>query len=152
MPQAFDIRFLPARQEDFDYFYALRKETMMLHYTNAGKGWPEEEELTLHRQTFDVRYLRMIYLNEERIGFVAVRPEGDQIHIEQFCIVPGHQNQGIGMQVMQMILSEPASRERQISLNVLHQNPAAHLYERLMFECVRKDEKLSYYTLRRSRS
>ena len=142
-----DIHFTAAKPEDFDYFYDLRKRTMVEHFMRAGKEWPEAEELALHRQRFDVHSLRMISLKGERIGFVGVRPVKDAVDIELFCIEPRFQNQGIGRRVMEMILTEPELRGRKIILDVLHGNPAARLYERLGFLRTHEDDKLAYYAL-----
>lgn len=147
--EAQNIHFVPAEAEDFDYFYALRKETMFEHFQRAGKDWPEEEELCLHRQRFDVRFLRMIYLNNERIGFFSTAPHEERgFIIELFCIEPKHQKKGIGTRVMEMVLSESALQGQEIHIDVLHGNPAAHLYEGLGFTRTSKEhDKLAFYTL-----
>jgi ribosomal protein S18 acetylase RimI-like enzyme len=140
------LHFVAAKPEDFDYFYALRKETMMPHFLRAGKEWPEEEELALHRERFDTHTLRMIYNGDARIGFVAVRPVDDAFDIELFCIEPAHQNQGIGTKVLEMIIAEPALLGCKLILDVLHGNPAARLYERMGFvRTPQIHDKLAFY-------
>ncbi len=143
-----NLSFVAAQPEDFDYFYALRKQTMLDHFVRAGKGWPEAEELAGHRQIFNIQTLRMIHLDGERIGFINVETRETYVDIGLFCIQPTYQNKSIGQSVMQRILGEPDTRKKIIRINVLHSNPAAHLYERLGF--VRTNErhdKLAFYKL-----
>lgn len=147
MDEKENIRFVAAKAGDFEYFYTLRRTTMFEHYVRAGLDWPEETEFARHRKTFDenLSFLRMIHRGERRIGFIKVRFESDAIAIGLFCIEPEHQKQGIGTRVMDMILAEPEVSSRELRLDVLHSNHAAHLYERMGFTRMSSDDLLHYY-------
>jgi len=90
-------------------------------------------------------------LDGERIGFLIVAPHADGVIVERFCIEPAYQNRGIGTDVMNMALAEPEIYGKTIYVDVLHQNPAIHIYERLGFCRYTPEDtgdgKLSFYKL-----
>ncbi|WP_435743977.1 GNAT family N-acetyltransferase [Microbacterium sp. PMB16] len=78
------------------------------------------------RDAFDPAATRIIVVDGEDIGCVAVRREGDAHWLEHFYIATSHQGLGIGTRVLEAILEEPVLYR----LNVLQGSPARRLYER----------------------
>ncbi len=72
---------------------------------------------------------RVIVIDGEDVGLVAVRPERDATWIEHFYISPQRQGRGLGSEVLAHLLSS-SDGLRPFRLNVLQGSPARRLYER----------------------
>ncbi|WP_245647443.1 GNAT family N-acetyltransferase [Microbacterium hydrocarbonoxydans] len=74
---------------------------------------------------------RVIVVDGEDVGLIAVRVELDTIWIEHFYLAPDSQGHGVGSAVLSDILAQsPASDQRPFCLNVLQGSQARRLYER----------------------
>lgn len=74
---------------------------------------------------------RVIVVDGEDVGLIAVRVELDTIWIEHFYLAPDSQGHGVGSAVLSDILAQsPASDQRRFCLNVLQGSQARRLYER----------------------
>ncbi|MGJ0389274.1 GNAT family N-acetyltransferase [Microbacterium sp. CGR1] len=72
---------------------------------------------------------RVIVVDGEDVGLIAVRTETDAVWIEHFYLAPGSQGRGLGSAVLAEVLSEQRSL-LPFRLNVLQGSPARRLYER----------------------
>lgn len=72
---------------------------------------------------------RVIVVDGEDVGLVAVRSERDALWIEHFYLAPQTQGRGIGTAVLARLLTE-SDGARPFRLNVLQASPARRLYER----------------------
>ncbi len=90
---------------------------------------------------------RVIVVDGEDVGLVAVRPEPDELWIEHFYLSPESQGRGIGAAVLAHLLSE-SDGTRPFRLNVLQASAARRLYERHGFEPYEEDE-IDVYMARR---
>lgn len=78
------------------------------------------------RDAFDPAATRIIVVNGEDVGCVAIRREGEAHWLEHFYIATSHQGLGLGTRVLEQILDAPALYR----LNVLQGSPSRRLYER----------------------
>lgn len=145
MPELKDISFLPTVESDFEEFKSLRKAVMREHVERQGLPWDEWEEDKYHKILFDTEGLRVILCKGQRVGFIGVREEAEDIVIDRFCIPKEHQRKMIGTRVLQKIIEEPKCRRKNMKLEVLKMNPAIHLYIRHGFVFVSEDEILAYF-------
>ncbi|MDH3389967.1 MAG: GNAT family N-acetyltransferase, partial [Gammaproteobacteria bacterium] len=67
------------------------------------------------------------------IGQILVAPIGDEIRLVDVSLLPEFRNRGIGGALLEDLLDRAASENRCVSLHVLPDNPAIHLYRRLGF-------------------
>ncbi|MFJ2542512.1 GNAT family N-acetyltransferase [Microbacterium sp. NPDC087589] len=72
---------------------------------------------------------RVIVVDGEDVGLVAVRHERDALWIEHFYLAPESQGRGIGAAVLAHLLAD-GDGTRPFRLNVLQSSPARRLYER----------------------
>ena len=86
---------------------------------------------------FVAGHTRVIVVDGEDAGLVAVRPEPDAVWIEHFYLRPTLHGRGLGSAVLAQLLAEPAgdgegagSGALPFRLNVLQGSPARRLYER----------------------
>ncbi|GAB3606942.1 GNAT family N-acetyltransferase [Conyzicola nivalis] len=82
---------------------------------------------------------RLIVVDGEAVGSVAVRSEPGEHWIEHFYIATAHQGRGIGGGVLRRVLGERAD-SRPFRLNVLRGSAARTLYERHGFRFEHADE------------
>ncbi|GAA1246063.1 GNAT family N-acetyltransferase [Microbacterium phyllosphaerae] len=82
---------------------------------------------------------RVIVVDGEDVGLVAVRHENDGVWIEHFYLDPAVQGRGLGSAVLAKLLAD-GGQEHQFRLNVLQGSPARRLYERHGFALDTEDE------------
>ena len=73
---------------------------------------------------------RVIVVDGEDVGLIAVRGEPDAVWIEHFYLAPGSQGRGLGSAVLAEVLVERGADGQLFRLNVLQGSPARRLYER----------------------
>lgn len=88
---------------------------------------------------FEPGQTRVIVVDGEDAGSIAVRPASDGVWIEHFYLAAAHQGRGIGSQVLTLVLTEQRG-EKPLRLNVLRGSPARRLYERHGFVLYHEDE------------
>jgi ribosomal protein S18 acetylase RimI-like enzyme len=72
--------------------------------------------------------------------------EGLDLH--QIYVAAEHQNRGIGTAILRSLQARAAAAKRPLRLNVLVNNPARRLYERLGFRIERSDAVKHYMAWR----
>lgn len=90
-------------------------------------------------QAFDASLTRVIVVDGEDAGSIAVRPASDGVWVEHFYLATTQQGRGIGSQVLALVLDENTGRAP-LRLNVLQGSPARRLYERHGFALYHEDE------------
>lgn len=88
---------------------------------------------------FAVPHTRVVVIDGQNAGLIAVRPEPDSLWIEHFYLFEQWQGQGIGQAVLAETMSDAADEIRPFRLNVLQGSPALRLYERNGFRVERED-------------
>ncbi|KQR37349.1 acetyltransferase [Microbacterium sp. Leaf159] len=79
---------------------------------------------------FAPEHTRVIVVDGEDVGLIAVRGEPDAVWIEHFYLAPGSQGRGLGSAVLAEVLVERGADGQLFRLNVLQGSPARRLYER----------------------
>lgn len=78
---------------------------------------------------FDPSHTFVIDVDDAPAGLIAVRPETDAQWIEHFYLHPRHQGQGLGGEILRLVIAEHRD-DRPFRINVLQGSPARRLYER----------------------
>ena len=133
MTEAVALR--PARAEDYNFALALYVETIK-PYTVAFMPWVDAVETARFARLWAPADTRVITLDGADVGWVEASDTGAELVLKQFYIAPAQQKRGIGTQVMDLLLKEWQSAGKPIVLNVLKNNPARRLYQRLGFATV----------------
>lgn len=86
----------------------------------------------------DIRRSRSMIVEVEghSVGLMRVDEFPTHLHLDQLFILPEHQRQGIGQQLLLQLLERSGSLGLPLRLWVLRVNPAAKLYERLGFTVI----------------
>jgi ribosomal protein S18 acetylase RimI-like enzyme len=76
---------------------------------------------------------QLVCLDEEPIGRLIVIREQDAIRLADIALLPAHRGAGIGGSLLGTLLAEAAQAHKPVRLQVLPDNPAIRLYQRLGF-------------------
>lgn len=88
--------------------------------------------------------VRIITLAGTDVGWLQTASANDTLFLAQLYLDSLVQRQGIGSDVMRMLMREAAHQQMAITLAVVKINPARRLYERLGFRVVREDDLKVY--------
>ena len=128
----------PSTPADAAWIAELRAEVMRPDLERLGRFdpvWVRERFL----RAFAVEDTRVIEVDGEAIGSVAVRRESGERWIEHFYLATRHQGRGIGGAVLRALLVESPD-DLPFRLNVLQGSAARRLYEHHGFVFERQDE------------
>ncbi|MHC5906427.1 GNAT family N-acetyltransferase [Streptomyces sp. S6] len=133
MPEKWTTR--EATPADLDPLLDLRATVMRPDLERLGR-YDEHRVRGRLRDAYDPAHTRIIEVDGETVGCVALRPAPEGDWLEHFYLAPGLHGQGIGSGVLGETL---ARTDRPVHLNVLQGSPARRLYERHGFVLDRED-------------
>ncbi|MFD4837215.1 GNAT family N-acetyltransferase [Achromobacter sp. NPDC058515] len=131
------LRFQPVSEADFEALLALRIEAMRESLERLGRFDPARARSRL-RATFRPEHTWSIEQDGERIGFYALRPDGDGLRLDHLYVRPAAQGQGLGGLVMRRILETADSRGLPVRVGALRDSDSNRFYRRHGF--VQTDE------------
>jgi len=132
------VTLRPSSEADAAWIADLRAGVMRADLERLGRfdpSWVRERFL----RGFVPANTRLIELDGEAVGSVAVRTTPAEHWLEHFYLAAGRQGRGIGGLVLRHVLSEPRA-ELPWRLNVLQGSDARRLYERHGFVFEHEDE------------
>ena len=92
---------------------------------------------------------KVVLVDGQEAGSVAVRPDVDSLWIEHFYVAADLQGRGVGSRVLRRLLTDHAS-QRTFRLNVLQGSRARALYERNGF-VVESEDPVDVFMVRRGK-
>ncbi len=126
------ITFRKCEHADVDYLLWLRKVTMDQHLLNSGILLSEQENQD--RILFEFDNAKLILVNDVKVGLVKILENENETEILQIQIAPEFQGKGIGSKIIRALIAK--NIKRKLHLNVLKENRARFLYEKLGFVTV----------------
>ena len=141
-----DIEFRNVTDNDFDWLYNLRSQTMTKYISDSGDNFDLETQS--NRIMKEYESIKIVRSDNQDIGMFKVKRNSDKWEIIQIQLLPDYQHMGIGTKLIQELQMEASQQGVAIFLSVLKVNPAKRLYERLGFEAIQEKEKS--YTMRYS--
>jgi ribosomal protein S18 acetylase RimI-like enzyme len=78
----------------------------------------------------------VIRSNDLAVGFIMAPIKDGARWIHTICIVPEHQRNGIGTEIIRRAVAQAREQKISLYLSVLKVNPARRLYERLGFRVI----------------
>ncbi len=128
----------PSTPDDAAWIAELRAEVMRPDLERLGRYDPVYVRQRF-LNAFDPALTRVIVVDGEDAGSIAVRPASDGVWVEHFYLATAHQGRGIGSRVLSLVLEEHTNGAP-LRLNVLQGSPARRLYERHGFVLYHEDE------------
>ncbi|MDX1520004.1 MAG: GNAT family N-acetyltransferase [Anaerolineae bacterium] len=134
-----------ATMADYDFLYNLKKAALRA-YVEPIWGWDEVRQQDLFKKKFDPAQRQIVVHDGADIGVLSVIQEENEIFLAGIEILPAYQGQGIGTGLIQRTLKNAFANGIPVRLQVLKNNPAIGLYERLGFAVV--DELETHFLMR----
>ncbi len=84
--------------------------------------------------TFEIneKYYKIVK-DEEIVGFIGIKEYQSEIYLYRFFIKEEFRNQGLGTKALNLLIEESKRKNKDLSLDVMGDNKARDLYERLGF-------------------
>lgn len=140
-----EYELVHATDSDREFLLNLRMQTMAKHMEASGLYLSKSDHLERVNYRYNCFYLVKQF--GKTIGCLKYESAQNTLNIVQIQISPEFQNKGHGYRLLKHIIDNSASKT--ISLTVLKVNPAYHLYTRLGFTTVGKDEHEYHMQLNR---
>jgi GNAT superfamily N-acetyltransferase len=138
------ITFALVASADFDDLAAIRIAAMQESLERVGRFDPERARERL-RQTFVPEHTRLIYADDERVGFYAFRPVEEGYSLDHLYVIPKFQGRGIGAVVMELLIAEADKQARPIKVGALKESRSNRFYLRHGFTKESESEWDNYY-------
>lgn len=133
-----------AQASDAGSLADLRVEAMRESLERVGRFDPERARQRL-LGSFSVEHTRHVVVAGERVGFVVVRPDGEGLQLAHLYVRPGHQGQGIGGAVLQIVFTEADAAGLPLKVGALRESDANRFYLRHGFRLVEQAGFDNYY-------
>lgn len=134
-----DWRFAPIGEADFEPLLTLRIDVMREHLERVFRYKPSRAR-RIFRAHFDEPGLRLILVNGERKGCVALRTGSDSFKLDSFYLERSLHNTGLGTVILKALLAEADAAGKPVRLEVLTGSKADRFYMRHGFVKLREDE------------
>ena len=134
-----NIALRAARDADFAFAHKVYFETMRWIIERLF-GWDEVREDKNFAQFFKLDGVRIIAADEQDVGWIQEQVEEATINLGSFYVTPVMQRQGVGTQILQILLAHASNQAKAITLAVVKINPAVQFYEKQGFRITHEDE------------
>jgi len=140
MRRIIEIELRQATVEDTNFLWDVFHIAMKDYITQTRGEWNEQREESQFRDQLDLSAAQVILSKNLEVGFIMAPIKDNARWIHTICIVPEHQNRGIGTEVVRSVIAEAETQNMPLYLSVLKVNPARRLYERLGFVVIEETE------------
>ena len=128
------ITLQPATKEDSKFAHETHHEAYRDVVQKQFGAWNDTEQDRFFDESWDEKTHEIILFKDEPCGYLSRERQSDGIHIHELVIHPKFQNQGIGSNILQGIISEANSKGLPILLQTFHANRAVELYKKFGFK------------------
>jgi GNAT superfamily N-acetyltransferase len=138
------LQYVAVGEPDFDALADVRIAAMRDSLERVGRFDADRARGRL-RESYAPPHTWAITLDGVRVGFYALRPNDEALHLEHLYILPGHQGLGVGGAVMQRIAQQADSLRQPVTVGALRDSPANAFYQRHGFLKTGEDTWDIYY-------
>lgn len=124
-----EVRALPVSASDFDALADIRVQAMRDSLERVGRFDPARARERL-RANFHPDCTWWIEHAGKRVGFYALRPDGQGLRLDHLYLAPAAQGQGLGGRVLQRILGDADSQGLPVSVGALRGSDSNRFYRR----------------------
>lgn len=129
----------PATQADAKLFYAVIHQTMRSFIVATWGAWDEDRVRRESKDDSASPNAMVVQVEGQDIGVLLVEEEPTHLQVRQVYLLPQYQKQGIGGQLLGLVVKRSAASAKPVRLRVLRVNPAKQFYEKLGFEVTDED-------------
>jgi ribosomal protein S18 acetylase RimI-like enzyme len=124
----------PARPDDFEWFYALRREGFAPYVDQVFGPWDD----AYHRPIAEREFAQLpVEIVGDGLAYQIVVREADHWFLDEIAVVAAERGRGLGTQLVTDIMTAARAAGMPVRLSVLHVNSAQRLYARLGFRVAR---------------
>ena len=130
-----NLRFQTAGQNDINALFDLSKALIDRYEDLSAIDLDEVLPWVRRKLEKKLPEYRAVYLNDEKVGFFRLfESDGNTLELDDLYVLPPHQCQGIGSDIIRYCISESNKHKKPLILYVFTQNTGAiRLYERFGF-------------------
>lgn len=132
-PAADALELRLAAESDFERVFAITMETMRAYVEATWGVWDDAEHRSRIRATFDLSTHRLVHVDGQLAGLLAVEEHPDHVQLLKVFLLPPFQGRGTGTRLVRQVMAQADAQGRSLRLCVLRVNPAQRLYLRLGF-------------------
>lgn len=126
-------------------------KTLRESIAEARGGWDERRERRQFNDQLQLEHSYIVQRDDTNVAFFTLVRDPSGLKLHTLCVVPEHQCQGIGSEIMGGIIEKARQSQLSLTLSVLKTNRrACAFYERLNF--VRVGESAHHYHFRHALS
>ena len=140
------ITYQIASDDHYQFCEGLHHESMRV-YVEPLWGWDEEFQHQRYKKIWKPENIKIINFEKTDIGYLETEDYGDYIKIVNFFIAKEFRDKGIGTLVLGDLTKDNKKTVKKIKLNVLNNNPAKKLYEKIGFQFISEDKGLLSYEM-----
>ena len=129
----------PARPEDFDLAFALKRDAMETHIT-AKWGWDEAYQREHHRRRWSEKPWQIIEIDHKAVGTVSAHWLPTHLQFGEFYLASQYRNRGLGSIILMQTIVQADSLDLETRLEYLKWNPVASLYSRHGFRVIGEND------------
>ncbi len=133
MPLAFELR--PATPSDLGFCWPIYRDAMK-PLTEAVSQWNEAAQLKLIEQAVADTGTSILRRDEADAGWLQVEETRHVLLLKQPFLLPAARNRGLGTRFLTSMKERAERKRKDLTLEVMSNNPARRLYERLGFKVV----------------
>jgi ribosomal protein S18 acetylase RimI-like enzyme len=133
------FRLRPAASEDFRFAWSLYRE-LMKPLTEEFMEWNEPRQEHVVELALAHKGTSIIVIDGLDTGWLQVSESPDSIYLGQLYLAPSLQNRGIGTAIVSELRDKARQAGKTLTLDVMKNNRARLLYERLGFRLIGESE------------
>jgi GNAT superfamily N-acetyltransferase len=133
MPLAFEFR--PAARADFAFCWPIYRDSMKPLIEATGP-WNEAAQHKLVEQAVADTGTSILQQEDADAGWLQVEETRHVVLLKQLFLLPAVRNHGLGTSFLPWMKERADRKRKDLTLEVLSNNPARRLYERLGFQAV----------------
>ena len=133
MPLSFELR--PAKLSDLDFCWPIYRDAMK-PLTEALGPWNESSQQRLIADAVADAGTSILRQHEDDAGWLQVEETRHIVHLQQLFVLPAVRNRGLGTSLLTWMKERAERKRKDLTLEVMTNNPARRLYERLGFKAI----------------
>lgn len=141
-----NITYRSATEKDYEFCKTLHHQGMR-PYVEPLWGWKTDFQDSRYEKLWLPANLKIVRLDNRDIGYIEVTKSGEVVKLVNIFVIEELRGKGIGGLVVSDFIREHKDTAPKLTLNVLWNNPAKHLYERLGFTFVAREDQILKYEL-----
>lgn len=128
-------------ESDYDWLFALHRASYFDVITRQFGCWDEDEQLRFFLDVWKSQNITVLIKNAKPVGMFQLNEYVDHLWLAELQVTTEHQNNGIGSEVIQMLLLKARTLDLPLRLRVLYENHRAEkLYRRRGFRQINNTE------------